>query len=126
MFEWILASILFVCTIILYSSATQWEKHAKGLEYALKASRERENRYKKEIEISHKALKETSQYKSNKRLEDLERYIQQDIQDTAFIATFEVAGMDSIESQLDTMFRRAERERSLLSRRGLRMVLGIE
>jgi len=119
MFEWIIALSLFVCLIISYFCSRGWKKYAKELEKALKGRNDRENRYKNEIAILQKTLKETSQYKSNKRLEYLERYINEIIQkknpDTAFIATFEVVGMDSIESQIKTMFRRADREIIIVS-----------
>ncbi|MCK4736056.1 MAG: hypothetical protein KAT65_26610 [Methanophagales archaeon] len=64
-------------------------------------------------------LKETSEYKSGKRSEYLERYIAQFLkkkkQDTVFTATFENVGMDSIEDTLHTMIKRARREILLVS-----------
>lgn len=119
MIAWIIALILFVCLIILYCCSTGWKKYANELEKALKETSKREKRYKNEIVVLQKALKETSEYKSNKRLKYLERYINQNVQkknpDTAFIATFEVVGMDSIESQLNKMFRKADREIIIIS-----------
>jgi len=61
-----------------------------------------------------KEVKATSEYKTGKRLEDLERYVTQFLnkkkQDTVFAATFEAVGMDSIENTLHAMINRAEME----------------
>jgi sugar-specific transcriptional regulator TrmB len=61
-----------------------------------------------------KEVKATSEYKTGKRLEDLERYITQFLNkkkpDTVFAATFEKVGMDSIEDSLHAMINRAEME----------------
>ncbi|MBE9594761.1 MAG: phospholipase D family protein, partial [Proteobacteria bacterium] len=61
-----------------------------------------------------KEVKKTSEYKTGKRLEDLERYITQFLKekkpDTVFAATLEKVGMDSIENTLHAMINRAEME----------------
>jgi len=61
-----------------------------------------------------KEVKTTSEYKTGKRLEDLERYITQFLkkkkQDTVFAATLEKVGIDSIENSLHAMINRAERD----------------
>ena len=73
-----------------------------------------------EVRIGDWFDRTTNEYKLYKRVEYLENYINQNRirmrnPDTAFIATFEVAGMDSIESQLNEMFRKANREIIIVS-----------
>ena len=61
-----------------------------------------------------KEVKTTSEYKTGKRLEDLERYVSQFLKekkpDTVFATTFEKVWMDSIENTLHAMINRAEME----------------
>lgn len=61
-----------------------------------------------------KEVKTINEYKTGKRLEDLERYVKlflkEKKQDTVFAATLEKVGMDSIEDSLHAMIGRAEME----------------
>ena len=82
MIEKIIILMLIVCAFILFARALKREK-----------------------DLVHK---------SNKRLEYLENYINQYIKknntDSAFIATFEIAGIDGIENQLNEMLDKADQE----------------
>ena len=96
MLGWIVALIIFICLIVYICR----DYKTKG--------------YCRELQRKFKEIKATSEYKSWKRLEYLERYVDLFVkkkkQDTVFAATFESVGMDSIEDSLHAMIGRAEME----------------
>ena len=96
MLGWIVATIIFFClVVVLPLFYFEW--------------RDNQDLWKRLTEA-----KATSEYKSGKRVEDIERYISQYLKgkkpDTVFTATFEKVGVDSIEDCLHAMIGRAERE----------------
>jgi len=112
MLGWVVALILLVCliaSICLYNKAKEYNN--------LRINFLR--RQNQELQTKLKELKVTSEYKSNKKLEYLENYINQNIRkkkpDTAFAATFEAVGMDSIEDSLHKMIKRADTEILIVS-----------
>jgi phosphatidylserine/phosphatidylglycerophosphate/cardiolipin synthase-like enzyme len=98
---WIVTGVIFFCFVVVLS-----------LYYCEKV----DNR---ELRKRLTEMKGTSEYKLKKRIEDLERcitlFLKGKKQDTAFAATFERVGMDSIENTLHTMINRAEMEIILVS-----------
>ncbi|HUV80689.1 MAG TPA: hypothetical protein VMW40_07725 [Candidatus Bathyarchaeia archaeon] len=97
MLGWIVALILLFCLVVcicLYYRAREYD--------SLEISNLRNEN--QELRKNLRELKGITEYKSSKRLEDLERYIDQHTQrkktDTAFAATFEAVGIDSIEDSL--------------------------
>jgi len=105
MLGWIAALILLFCLVVcicLYYRAREYDN--------LEISHLRNEN--QELRKNLRELRGTGEYKSSRRLEDLERYIDQHIQrkkpDTTFAATFEAVGMDSIEDSLHQMIARAE------------------
>jgi len=112
MLGWIVALILLFCLVVcicLYYRTREYDS------FNISNLRNENQELRKNL----RELKGTGEYKSSRRLEDLERYIDQHIQrkkaDTAFAATFEAVGIDSIEDSLHQMITRAEYEILIVS-----------
>jgi len=96
MLGWIVALIVFFCFVVILSLFYfEWRENLR-------------------LWKRLKEVKTTSEYKTGKRLEDLERYINLFLnkkkRDTVFAATLEKVGVDSIENTLHAMIGRAEME----------------
>ena len=95
MIAWIIVSILLFCVIVLYQYIQYIQKRI--------------------LKNPQKRVETPQKYIKKRELQGVNQNPQKKIPDTAFIATFEDVGMDSIESQLNKMFSKADREIIIVS-----------